>query len=375
MGTKTAGYRSGWCGVGRHPVCIGTYAGTPCACDCHTPVVEAVAPAPTKVGVGRDVLISDTTTPTPSLPAAVVDMLSADRARPRSSAGFGPSGLLDCARAAYHQLNGDPMCNPDTDPWKAIVGTAIDAAYKQARLAHAIQGRADVVCTVGDLTGTADFVDDFEGVVEDCKSKGGRADIDAVRRYGPDRGDLAQVTFYAVAAGKPRWRLVYVPREGKASDSYAVEGDVDLQVFEEAMRWYEQRKAEVAAQTPPEPEKDPATWCQTYCGFYGDLCPGRVFDPSNAPVLDERRAQAALDYIAARDAKKAAEEAQKAAQALLDMRGVGRGVRVNYTNPKDSEEPDLDLIRAEYAQVGRTLPTRTRPGVSQIRVTVLKDQP
>jgi hypothetical protein len=34
--TPRPGITSGFCGIGRHPACRGTYAGYDCLCDCHT---------------------------------------------------------------------------------------------------------------------------------------------------------------------------------------------------------------------------------------------------------------------------------------------------------------------------------------------------
>ena len=359
---KSGNYKSGFCGYSRqHDRCPGSVGTAHCTCLCHTKP-EQIYQAPPEPTV--------TAAPSrPRLPAAVLDMLSADAARPRSSSGFGPSGFHGCARETYHQLRADPACN-DTDPWQAIVGTAIHESYTIARRANAIAGRDNVPLVMGELVGTADWVDDFEDLVEDLKTKGDKSDIAAVRTYGPDESNLAQINWYAMAAGKPKWRLVYVPRDGKAADSYQVEGVTDPAVVERALAWLEEIKAAVAAEIPPEPEKDAATWCATYCPFYAGLCPGKDGEKKYLDeTTDPRVQQALVDYATFRAAEKAAKASKDAAGAVLGDERVRFGAfAVTHSTPKEKPEPDMEAIRAEYAAVGRPLPTR--PAWTSSRMTV-----
>jgi hypothetical protein len=159
--------------------------------------------------------------------------------------------------------------------------------------------------------------------------------------------------------------LVGIPRDGNEEDIIVYSEEYDESVALMALEWLEEVKNATEA---PAPERDAASFCKSYCSFYGSLCSGIPKDIAGEPIFDEAAALAARDYKAASAEEKEAKARKDAAkEALEGVAGVTMdGIKVSWSETKGRETPDVDAIEK---LLGAT-PIPTKIGAPSIRLMV-----
>lgn len=142
---------------------------------------------------------------------------------------IGPSELgNECDRFIAYRLTQTPMVNTATDPWPAIVGTAIHAWLERAvndfqAAAGAVRWSTEITTNPDLITkGHLDLFDHWEHMVCDWKSLG-TTKMRAWKKSGPPEKHKDQVNLYAkgmIEAGHEVEKvcLIGIPRAGWLSD-------------------------------------------------------------------------------------------------------------------------------------------------------------
>lgn len=198
----------------------------------------------------------------------------ADRGSERSQQqAIGVSEVVaTCWRRIGYQIAGIPERGIPSDPWPAIVGTAIHMWLQQAvdkyEDMHAI-GRWFTEMTVhpsADVMGHTDLYDRHTFTVVDYKSKGAD-EMKEIRLGNIPHDAIDQIQLYGLGherAGRKveKVALVFVPRAGWLSGMYVWSGDYDRQRAEEILEKHRRIAAGISyykvAEKPENWEKFPA---------------------------------------------------------------------------------------------------------------------
>ena len=286
-----------------------------------------------------------------------------DKARPRSQQkAIGVSALGSCRRSVWLGMQGTVGTNP-TKNLAAIMGTAIHAAIETAfanNPRYLIETRVEVV---GFPPATIDCFDTVAGEVIDWKTtkKNNIA-------YFPSKQQRWQVQTYGYLmelSGREvnTVTLVAIARDGDEDDITVYSEPYDPAVALEALEWLKDLEA---ATEPPAPERDAASFCSKYCGYYGGACSGIGKDYNGDAITDEVATKAAKQYVAIGKEIKALEAQQEAAKAaLVGVSGVTMdGIKVSWSEIAGRKGPDLDAIKLLLPDV----PMKT--GAPSVRLSV-----
>jgi len=169
-------------------------------------------------------------------------ILWADKGNPRSrQQKIGPSEIgVVCDRRVGYRIAEIPPINVDSDPWPAIVGTAIHNWLDQAirswgEVNQSTRWRTETPVQMGEfVTGRSDLFDTKRGIVVDHKGAG-REVLREVRVDGPKPEHKVQVQTYGLGYSRLGYQvkkvaLVYYPRAGWLRDSYVWVDDYDPEV-------------------------------------------------------------------------------------------------------------------------------------------------
>jgi hypothetical protein len=241
-------------------------------------------------------------------------VLDADRTAPRSlQTAMGPSEVGEpCARRLAYRIMNEPATNTDSDPWAAIVGTAVHAWLADAftaantrlnRIRYLVEQRLQIV---PGLIGSCDLYDADHAAVIDHKVVGTTA-MTEYKRNGPLDTYRAQVHLYGKGyrrLGLPvhQVALAFFPRGGMLAGLHVWSEPFDETVADAALaRVWQITEAIVALNVEHYPERyqhiprvtgHRCTWCPWLRPGpdKGDACPGYLDKPAAAlPVLASRK--------------------------------------------------------------------------------------
>jgi hypothetical protein len=237
-------------------------------------------------------------------------VLDADRTAPRSlQTALGPSEVGEpCARRLAYRIMNEPSVNTDSDPWAAIVGTAVHAwlanAFTMAntrlgRIRYLVEQR---LLIVSGLIGSCDLFDVDHLAVIDHKVVGATA-MTEYKRNGPPDAYRAQIHLYGKGYRKlglpvSQVALAFYPRGGMLSGLYVWSEPFNETVADAALnRLWQITEAIVALDVEHHPERyamiprvsgHRCTWCPWLRpgSDKGDACPGYLDKPpATLPVL------------------------------------------------------------------------------------------
>jgi len=287
-------------------------------------------------------------------------LVDADNARPRSQQkAIGVSALGSCRRQVWHQLQGDLETNP-TLRLAAILGTAIHTAIEKAlpNDGALIEHRVEVD---GYPPATIDYYKD--GEVVDWKTITLK-NVD----YFVSKQKRWQVQSYAYLLSLTGVEvhtvtLVGIPRDGNENDIVVYSEPFDKNVALEAFDWLKQIEDATEA---PQPEREPATFCKKYCGFYGSVCNGISKDQSGEAIVDVTATEAAKRYKELSVEIKNLEAEKDAAKSALEgVAGITiDGIKVSRTEIAGRSTPDVDAIKSVMGEVP------VKQGQPSVRLTV-----
>ena len=203
-----------------------------------------------------------------------------DRNKPRSrQRSIGPSDAgTPCSRRLGYKLLGVEPVNTDSDPWAAIVGTAVHAHLEKVfTRANAALGRVRYETEVrvelpGYMRGTCDLVDIDERAVIDHKVVG----VTALRRVkGGDVGEAYRTQVHLYAAGLrlagydvDTVAIAFWSRSGNLRDSLLWSEPYDEDRVEVALRRIDALRMVTAPGVAVLPTVPTAESFCLYCPFY-----------------------------------------------------------------------------------------------------------
>jgi hypothetical protein len=227
-------------------------------------------------------------------------VLDTDRLAPRSQqVHIGPSEVGEpCARKLAYRIMAEPRTNNDSDPWAAIIGTAVHAWLADAfTAANTRLGRTRWLVerrlTIRDgLTGSCDLFDCDSWTVIDHKIVG-TASMRTYKRDGPSTVYRAQAHLYGMGwarLGLPvhEVALAFYPRGGLLSGLYVWSEPYDPAIAQAALDRYDRIvEAAVALDVEHHPQRyrdlpRVAGHRCTYCPWLrpgddtGHACPGHL---------------------------------------------------------------------------------------------------
>jgi hypothetical protein len=289
-------------------------------------------------------------------------LVKVDSSRPRSlQTAIGVSQLGGCRRQVWHKTQGHEETNP-TLRLPAIMGTAIHAAIESAISSPEvlIEHRVEIE---GLPPATIDYFDPKTGEVVDWKTitlKNVPYFVSQQKRW--------QVQTYAYLLTQQGYEvntvtLVGIPRDGTEDDIVVYSEPYAEWVALEALAWLEDIKTMEEA---PAPQREPVSFCQKYCGFYGDLCQGISKDISGDPIVDGTVTDAASRYVALSTEIRKLEAEKDAAKAALEgQQGVTLdGIRIGWSEIAGRQTPDMEAIKKALGDVPM------KQGASSMRLTV-----
>lgn len=304
----------------------------------------------------------------------ITKLVDADKARPRSlQTAIGVSSLGDCRRRVWHLANQDTGTNEVTR-LPAIMGTAIHAAIESA-FAGGFADRKEMDQPMLEYRvelpnlppATIDYYDPLEYEVVDWKT---------IKLSGVDyfvskqkRWQVQVYGYLLEAAGFPvrTVSLVGIPRDGTEKDIIIHSEPYDAAIAEEALAWLREIEAMTEA---PAPEREPNSFCKSYCQFFGELCQGKPKDLSGEAITDEMASKAAKRYTQLTVEIKKLEAEKDAAKAALEgQQGVTMdGIKVSWSEIAGRRTPDLDKIAGLLNVDAQELPMKQ--GEPSQRLTV-----
>lgn len=293
----------------------------------------------------------------------VAALIASDNNRARSKqTAIGVSELGGCRAKVWLKIQGHEGTNP-TKRLAAIMGTAIHKAIEEAFADSGAKIEMRIEAADGLPPATIDFYE--AGEIVDWKTIK-LSGID----YFPSKQQRWQVQTYGYLAAKQglevkNVNLVGIPRDGNEDDIVVHSEPYDESIALAAFEWLR----EIEAMTEqPAPEREPVSFCSSYCEFYGQLCNGISKDLSGAPIFDDAAIQAAKDYKAAIEAEKQAKAAKDSAKAALEgYAGITLdGIKVSWSEIAGRQTPDTEAIQKLLGAE----PIPMKQGEPSIRLTV-----
>jgi hypothetical protein len=297
-----------------------------------------------------------------------IDQLVAwDNSRARSKqTAIGVSSLGDCKRKVWHMARGDAGTNT-TLRLPAIMGTAIHAMIEQAvhNTGVLIEYRVEID---GYPPATIDYYNPATGEVVDWKTitlKNVDYFVTKQKRWQIQTYAYLLMQLKDPAIDVKTVTLVGIPRDGTENDIEIYSEPYDPAVAEEALAWLANIRT---LEDAPEPEREPASFCQRYCQFYGTLCSGKTADMSGAPITDENAERAAKAYVEiSAKLKELKAEQDSAKTALEGIAGITMdGIKVSWSSINGRSTPDLDQVKTLLGD--QPIPMKT--GEPSVRLNV-----
>lgn len=269
-------------------------------------------------------------------------LIAVDDGRARSKqTAIGVSQLGGCRRQVWHKLQGHEGSNP-TLRLAAIMGTAIHAAIEAAFADSGALIEHRIEAADGLPPATIDYFKDGEVVDwKTIKLSGVDYFVSKQKRW--------QVQTYGYLMAKAGFdvhtvTLVGIPRDGTENDIIIHSEAYDESIALAAFEWLREIEAMTEA---PAPEREPISFCKSYCEFYGSLCSGITKDLTGAPIFDDAAAAAAKEYKGAIEAEKQVKARKDAAKAQLEgFAGITLdGIKISWSEIAGRQSPDTDAIQ------------------------------
>ncbi|WP_242884039.1 PD-(D/E)XK nuclease family protein [Actinomadura litoris] len=193
----------------------------------------------------------------------------------------GPSGLGNaCSKAVAYGAHGVPRLNFGTDPWAAIVGTAVHEWMAELfRTLDTGAGRylVETKTSYRDVSGTADLYDRRTATVIDWKTTR-KSKIRTIQKTAPPPNHVTQIHTYGAgleAGGESpeRVALVFLPVDGTLNDVHAWVAPYDRSIADAAIDRYEGLRAAPLEAAAPSPSRL-CEWCNWYRPRGGEGCSG-----------------------------------------------------------------------------------------------------
>lgn len=302
---------------------------------------------------------------------------SDDFDRPRSQqTEIGWSSVASCRAYVGFKLAGE-WESDDTDPWRAIAGTALHEFLQRVRAAD---GREfEVETRYGGILGHADEVD--ADSVTDYKfptvavSESWRNDPEALAQK------MVQVQGYAaglVTAGRLpadcTVRLLVAPVDGTFADWWVHEEPYDETVADAGVGRV--REVQGLLDQGLTPTRDmPYSWCERFCEFFS-VCRNGL-PPEDEPITDPELVAMVRQYgELGEEISPKAKLRKRLAAEIRGLRGIADGWRIGMTRPSGFKDvPDMAAVEADYEASGRPLPTKQVPtSAPSLRVDRLKEE-
>lgn len=211
---------------------------------------------------------------------------------------IGPSEIgTDCLRRIGYRVTGTPTCNTNTDPWFAVVGTAVHAwlggaidSYQQWQLdrpaggpnpRYLVEQRVHMSDTVA---GSCDLFDVDTGTVIDHKIVGA-ASLRKYRDNGPSNQYRTQVHLYGYGharAGRTvnEVAIAFFPRSSYLADLHIWSEPYQEGIATAALNRLDTVRTVAAAAGPTALPATPDPVGCTWCDFYR---PGKPADATGCP--------------------------------------------------------------------------------------------
>jgi hypothetical protein len=284
-----------------------------------------------------------------------------DNSRARSQqTAIGVSSLGGCRRQVWHKSQGHQGTNP-TSKLAAILGTAIHTHIETVLPKDdgaLIEHRVEVE---GYPPATIDYFKDGEVVDWKTIKMSGRD-------YFVTKQKRWQVQTYGFLLAQTgvdvhTVTLVGIPRDGTEADIIVHSEPYDPTVALEAFAWLKQIEDATEA---PAPEREPVSFCQKYCEFYGSLCNGIGKDTSGEPIVDETITTAAKRYTEIFVEEKTLTAEKDATKAALEgVAGITiDGIKIGWSSIAGRSTPDQDAIKAALGDIPM------KQGAPSMRLTV-----
>jgi len=207
-------------------------------------------------------------------------LIEKDNDRPRTTqVAVGPSEIGGCRRKIWHRVNQTTPTNPDTLRLAAIMGTALHSMIEEV-FASDPRYLTEKELEADGVMGHIDLIDTETHTVWDWKTTTKNS-----LAYLGSHQQRVQAQIYGYLANANGIQVDYVglvaiARDGNETDIVEWKEPFDL---DEALTAIENYKAIREQFDPPRPEKD-ATFCASYCEFYG-ACPG-IQDINSENTID-----------------------------------------------------------------------------------------
>lgn len=237
-------------------------------------------------------------------------VLDANRDAPRSlQAAVGPSEVGEpCARRLAYRVMNEPRVNTDSDPWAAIVGTAVHgwladaftaANTRLGRIRYLVERRVNIT---DNLAGSCDLYDADTAAVIDHKVIG-QSSMTKYKKDGPPEQYRSQAHLYGLGftrLGLPvrEVSLAFYPRGGMLSGLHVWSEPYDQAIADAALqRMWSVTEAAITLGVNDEPGRyslipaEPGHRC-TWCPWFkpgaatGRTCSGHL-PPSSAATTAE----------------------------------------------------------------------------------------
>lgn len=310
--------------------------------------------------------------------AQIIDTVRGDdHDRPRSQqAEVGWSEVGACRAYVGFRLSGE-WASDDTDPWRAIVGTALHA-WLQAR-PGAEGSEFEVETRYAGILGHADEVD--ADSVTDYKfptravSESWRSDPDALaQKMGQVQGYAAGLVTAGRLPADCTVRLLVAPVDGTFADWWVHEEPYDEATADAgAARYREVQGLLDQGLTPP--RDMPYSWCERFCEFFS-VCRNSLPPSDDEPITDPELVAMVRQYgELGEDISPKAKLRKQIAAQIKGLRGVADGWRVGLTRPSGFKDAiDMEQVEADYAASGRPVPTKQVPtSAPSLRVDRIKE--
>jgi hypothetical protein len=286
-----------------------------------------------------------------------------DKVKPRSvQTRVGPSEIGGCTRKMWYKIQGAEYTNHDTLRLAAIMGTALHSMIEDVfkdddRYLIETEVESD------GIMGHIDLIDTETNTIWDWKTttKGSLPWVGSQQQKD-------QIQLYGYLANKNGIKitnvgLVAIARDGNENDIIEKVYPYNESIALAAIAKYQKT---VAMTEPPAPEKS-ASFCESYCQYFG-ACPG-IVDKSKENPIDNDEVQFLVENYKAlsAEAKTIKERMDFLKAQLTGTNGYTKdGTVISWSYVSGRETPDMDKIQ----QLLGDTPIPTKKGNGYEKLTV-----